>query len=129
MSGVIFTVHPTDDPTPPLYAIMPDDDGPGYLVGEIVEVVALRDALDRLVETGQHDGEISHLDERLGWTWLTVPEAADEYGVPRDTVRWAARNGRIGGAKKDGGQWRFPAATFRGWLRRKYQRGRPRTWS
>ena len=126
--NVTFTVHPTDDAPPAMFAVMPDDGGPGYLVGELPEVESLRDALTALLESGQHGGQISHLDERLGWSWLSIKEAAAEYDIPAETIRWAARNGRIGHAKKDNNEWRFPAATFRGWLHRKQRRGRPRKW-
>lgn len=121
---VNFTVHPTDEYSigDALFAIIPNDDGPGYLVGEMAELVALRDTLSRIIaDPAAHDGIIHHLDERLGWTWLSVSEAAAEYDVPVATARWAAAHGKIGGAEKQFGRWRFPRATFLGWLLRNYR--------
>lgn len=124
---VNWTIHPTDEYplNDALFAIMPDDGCDGYLVGDMMELIELHAAIARVIaDLEAHDGVISHLDERLGWRWLTVTEAAREYGVPADTVRWAVRNGRIKPSRKTDNRWSFPAATFRGWLERKYKGGR-----
>lgn len=121
MDSVMFTVHLTDDENP-LYALMPSDGCNGYLIGDLREVRNLRDALNRVIE-GQHDGVISHLDERLGWQWLTVRGAAEAFNVPPRTVLYAARHGHIQDAKKERGRWKFPQARFLAWLNRRPKRG------
>jgi hypothetical protein len=100
-----------------MYAIMPDDGMDGFLVGDMCEVINLWTALDRLIKESIHDGVISHLDERLGWAWLTVHEASEQENIPERTIAHACAQGYIGAAQKDEtGRWRFPSATFRGWV-------------
>lgn len=121
------TARFSDDPAfPPMYAVIPDDETDGFIVGEWSEVLALADALDRLVESGEADEEISHLDERLGVKWLTVSEAAEQWGLSKDTVRWAAREGHIREAQSERGRWRFPQRTFLHWLHEKHRPRKPR---
>lgn len=111
-----FTTAVFDDGDGPMWAILPGDDTDGFVVGEWPEVLSAYEALHRLVETQQADEEISDHDERLGVPWLTVSEAAGRYGVPADTVRYAARQGHISNAKKDGKLWKFPQRNFLYWL-------------
>jgi len=111
-----FTTAHFNDGDGPMWAILPDDLTDGFVLGEWDEVEAVYEALARLIETHQADEEIHHLDERLGWKWLSVSEAAERYGVPADTVRYAARNGFIPNAEKQGKLWRFPQANFLYWL-------------
>ena len=118
---VQFTTATFDSDGTPLWAVIPDDLTDGFVIGEWDEVLNLHRALTRLVETGQADEEIKGNDERLGWPWLSVSEAADRYNVPADTVRYAARNGFIPNAKKQGKLWRFPQANFLYWLSQVYK--------
>lgn len=120
-----FTLHPfyPDPELPPLYAIIPDDGHDGYIIGELHEVEALRDQLSRLIDDDQHDGKIDHLDERLGWPWLSVTEAAEKFDVPLATVRYACASGHIAGAQKQRGRWRFAQPRFLYWLTHRPKRG------
>jgi hypothetical protein len=113
---VNFTIAVYDDGDGPMWAILPDDLTDGFIVGEWDEVLSLHQALTRLVETNQADEEISDHDERLGIPWLSVSEASGRYGVPADTVRYAAREGHISNAEKQGKFWRFPQRNFLYWL-------------
>lgn len=47
---------------------------------------------------------------------LSVSEAAERYNVPTDTVRYAARNGFILNAERQGKLWFFPQRDFLHWL-------------
>lgn len=119
MPKINWTIHPlTLDPDypDPMYAIIPDDGTRGLLIGEMPEVQAMLDRLTAFVATGQHDGEISDLDPRLGTPWLTVTEASAEYGVPPSSITWACRGGRIRHAEKGPHGWTFPQRTFLAWL-------------
>lgn len=105
-----------------IWAVIPDDLTDGFIVGEWESVKNLHAALARLLETGQADEEVDELelDERLGHTWLSVSEAASEYSVPTDTVRYAAREGHIPMAEKQGRDWRFPRRQFLYWYSTQY---------
>lgn len=105
-----------DDGDGPMWTLLPGDGSAGLILGEWDEVRAAWAALSHLIETGQADEEISNLDERLGTHWLTVTEASQQWDVPVATVRWAASHGKIKGAEKQHGRWRFPQRTFLGWL-------------
>jgi excisionase family DNA binding protein len=118
MAKINFTTAVFDDGDGPMWAVLPDDLTTGFIIGEWPEVEAFCEAIYRLVVTHQADEEISSLDERLGTKWLTVSEAAEQWGVSVDTVRWAARNERIKDADKQRGRWRFPQRTFLHWLNR-----------
>ena len=122
---VKFTLHPianTDElPSGSLYAILTDDDCQGYTVGTRDDVAMLAGVLLAFVRRGIVSNEIDNLDERLGWTWLSIAEAvraASERGyiVTKVGLRRACSSGRIAGAKKDGPDWRFPQARFLAWL-------------
>lgn len=115
---VNFTTATFDDGDGPMWAILPSDDTDGFVIGEWGEVENLHEALGHLIETQQANEEIHHLDERLGWKWLSVSEAAREWDVSADTVRYAAREGHIANVKKQGSQWRFPQANFLHWLKK-----------
>jgi len=113
---VQFTTATFNDGDGPMWAILPDDFTDGFVLGDWAEVENAYIALTRLVETRQADEQIHHLDERLGWKWLSVSEAAERYNVPADTVRYAARKGHIPNAQRQGKLWRFPQANFLYWL-------------
>lgn len=102
-------------------AILTDDLTDGYLIGEWNEVKALHATLARLLETDQADEQIQPHDERLGVKWLSVSEAAEQWGVSTDTVRYAAREGHIPNAEKQGNMWRFPQRNFLFWLSKVHQ--------
>lgn len=119
MPKINWTVHPlTLDPDypDPMYAIIPDDGTRGLLIGEMPEVQAMLDRLTAFVATGQHDGEISDLDPRLGTPWLTVAEASYQYDIPVSSITWACRKHLIRDARKSGRSWEFPQRTFLAWL-------------
>jgi hypothetical protein len=75
-----WTVHPIYPPSgrTPLYVAFPADGGNGFLLGEMQEIIALRDALDRLIKSDEHDSEISLPNERFGWPWPSMGEVARE---------------------------------------------------
>lgn len=104
-----------------MWAIIPDDGTDGFIIGEWDSVIAAHAALTWLIESGGADEEVNELDERLGTKWLSVSEAAREYGVPDKSIRDAAANGRIKYSKFQNGLWKFPERTFRSWHRDKYR--------
>lgn len=113
-----------------MYAILPDDGTRGYNVGELWEIEQLRDKLTALLESGQHDGEISHLHEQLGFKWLTIPEAQELIErqtwqkIPTSTLTNACRSGHIANAIKQGRDWRFPQMSFLHWVKHRPKSGR-----
>ncbi len=121
-----FTLHPIQEhgnDADPLYAILPDDGTPGFVVGEAREVRALAKRLARFVETNRDDGPVDEYDERLGRKWVTIAQArdlADGLGrqIERVTIRWACRTGRIHHAQREGRDWRMPQSAFLAWLHR-----------
>lgn len=111
---------PNDELT--FYGLVTDDDTKGYIIGEIAEVKAAHAALTRLLESGKADEETHDLDQRLGHIWLSVTEASEQFNVPADTVRYAARNGHISMAEKRGERdWIFPQRRFLYWLAKVYK--------
>lgn len=116
-----FTTAVFDDGDGPMWAVLPDDQTDGFIIGEWPEVETIYEALGRLMETYQADEEISHLDERLGIKWLSVTEASEQWNVSKDTVRFAARKGHIKDAQLQHGRWRFPQRTFLHWLHKKHR--------
>lgn len=104
-----------------MWSIIPDDGTDGFIIGEWHSVVAVHAALTKLIESGRADEQVTELDERLGTKWLSVSEAAAEFSVPTDTVRYAARNGHIKDAEKQGRDWRFPQRRFLYWLDKVYR--------
>lgn len=118
----MYTIHYVESvgPTPTMYALVCRDDLSGdedaFLAGELHQLKQLTDRLNAFAATGQDDGEISRLDERLGWRWLTVTEAAEQFSVPASTVRRAASHGHIRDARRQGAEWRFSQISFLSWL-------------
>lgn len=108
-----------------MYALLPDDDTNGIVIGEREEVADITERLTAFLATGQHDGEITDLDPRLGALWLTAAEASEKFDVPHSSVTWACREGKIRHAEKDGGEWTFPQRTFLAWKRNRPGKGRP----
>ena len=112
---VQWSIHPTvemsnGEPTG-MYALLPDDDTDGILIGELHDVVNVYQTLKRFIEDGEHAEPIDDLDEQLGWSWITVTEAAEKYGIPVSTVRsWPPK---IAGAVKQHGRWCMPEVRLR----------------
>ncbi len=114
-------------------------DGDGYLhqLGELWQVAELYQALGALLLRGELAAEvIDEFDPRWGQNY-TIAQAVSEaitYGYATDadqtadSIRAAARAGRIKGACIVDGKWSIPKRTLRGWLVRNNQekRGRPR---
>ena len=119
---VIETTDP-EDPTRKMFGVVPADDKDrrGLVIGDLESVAELHDLLDELLDTGVADDRLDPHDDRLGERWLTVSEAALLYGVPADTVRYAARHGHISLARKEGNElWRFPSRKFKEWFETVY---------
>jgi hypothetical protein len=112
---------PTEADDYQMYAIIPDDDTNGFIIGEWPSVVAVYEALGKLIESKQADEQVSEYDERLGRLWLSVTEASLKFNVPIDSVRYAAREGFIPLAEKQGNEWRFPQGKFLWWLNKVYK--------
>ncbi len=115
---ITWTIHkliesaPDEPDIDPLYAICPNDDTNCYVVGQRAELAELSNVLDDFFNEGIVADDIDNLDERLGWKWLSVTDAAKKYNLPVSTVRrWAPK---IAGALKRYGRWTFPEARFRG---------------
>jgi len=133
---VKFTLHQIGNQDPDDkwrgYAIMPDDGTGGFLVGDTASIHALAKRLNRFLENERHDGKIPSLDERLGWQWMSIAQAVEfarDQNIPiaASTIRMACTSKKISDAKLEGKTWRFPRATFMGWLKRStHQRGRPK---
>ena len=110
----IVKVRDTEPDLPDIFALVNTDES-GYLIGEIDQVQALIAALDRFTHAPDAADTIDRWDERLGYEWITPGQAARDYGLPRVTITWACRNGRIRGASKVSGRWRFPRIGFLSW--------------
>lgn len=134
------TVHlltDSDRDGDPMYVWM-DADGDPHLLGELHQVADLYAALGALLLRGEHDQEsISEFDPAWGRNY-SIAQAVQEalaYGYGdnaeqvADSIRAAARAGRIRGASQVEGKWSIPPRTLRGWLVRSQEqkRGRPRT--
>lgn len=119
-----YTVHPFDPgpDSPTMYAIIADGED-GFVVGERHEVQDLTDRLCLFLSADTHDGEISHLDERLGWRWLTTTEAAEQYSIAPQVITYNCREGYIRHAQMVNGRWRFPQTTFLAWLKNRPKPG------
>jgi len=126
-----FRTDPEDDNSI-LWAVLPDDGTNGYVIGEMWEVEQLRDELNALIDRNVHGGEISHLDEQLGFNWLTSSEAQElainvtGNNVPISSITHACRTGHIRNSEKQGRDWRFPQMNFLHWLRNRPKPG-PKT--
>lgn len=120
----------------PMY-VWQDKDGYLHHLGELHHVADLYNALHDLLLAGELAAEeISEYDPAWGNNY-TVPQAVQEaiaygYGTDAaqvaDSIRAAARSGRIRGASQVDGKWSIPPRTLRGWLVRSMAetRGRPR---
>lgn len=124
-----WTVHPVvaDDGWQAVAAL--DAGGHGFLIGERWQVEELYHTLAAYLERGEADEALADDDESLGWRWLTMNEAIlvaheynpDEYPLETKTaerIRRAAQRGSLAHKKTESGRYKFPAARFRGWLRR-----------
>ena len=137
------TIHPVTDTAPdapPMFALVTRDGDP-YLIGEWPELLDLHAALTAAI-AGQFAEPIDRLDPCWGNHYSIARAVAEavEYGYANDTaqndtvqmadtIRAAARAGRIRGATQDPtGRWTVPATTFRAWLVRSQEetRGRPK---
>jgi hypothetical protein len=134
------TVHMlegSDNEGEPMYVWM-DADGDPHMLGELHQIADLYWRLGELLLEGKHDPEpISEHDHAWGNNY-DVARAVEEaiaygYGSDRtqvaDSIRAAARAGRIRGAQQVDGKWSIPPRTLRGWLvrSREQKRGRPRS--
>ena len=137
------TIHPVTDTAPdaPAMFALVTRDGDPYLVGEWAELLDLHAALTAAI-AGQLAAPIDRLDPCWGNHYSIARAVAEavEYGYANDTaqndtvqmadtIRAAARAGRIRGAARDpAGRWTVPATTFRAWLVRSQgeTRGRPK---
>jgi len=63
-------------------------------------------------------------NRHIPWSYLSVPEAAEASGISARTVGWAASHGKIAGATKIRGTWRFPQAAFLSWAETHEKRGK-----
>ena len=120
----------------PLYVWM-DSDGYPHHLGELHQAADLYAALGALLHDGRTSGEsVSEFDPAWGQNY-NIAKAVEEaiaygYGSDReqlaDSIRAAARAGRIRGATQVDGRWSIPPLTLRGWLvrSREEKRGRPR---
>lgn len=125
---VLCVINPEPD-LEPLKVILPNDGTTGLVIGEDWEVRSLHKLLGEYLESGTHSGEIPDYHEQLGTLWLTVADAvklSDELGqnISERTIRWAAANNFIRGAKKEGRDWRFPQRTFLSWVKHRPKPGR-----
>ena len=132
------TIHPVTDAAPdaPQMFALVTADGDPYLIGEWSELLDLHAALSAAI-AGTLSDPIDRLDPAWGnhYSIARAVQEAIEYGYSTDaaqiadTIRAAARNGRIRGAAQDpAGRWTVPATTFRAWLVRSLSetRGRPK---
>jgi hypothetical protein len=92
------------------------------ILGSRADLKRLAAKVERLLDSGRHDGEISDVDERLGRKWITIPEAvalAVELGQATSTpsIRRACALGNIADARRQGRDWRMAQARFLAWLR------------
>ncbi len=119
----------TEDKDYKPFVLLCSDDTNAYIIGEqMMQVMAVRDALTRLIETGRPDEQLKRLDPRL-LKWITTAQAAKEYSIPKTTIQAALDRGEIKPAQKIGdaktAAWTFPERRFRHWLRNRPRRGRP----
>lgn len=128
MDRVTWSLHPiigSDEDGELLYALIPSDGTYGLRVGEFPDIMAVYDCLTQFFDNDVEGEPIEDWDFQLT-PWITIREAEEEYGVPRATLTWACRRGKIEGATKLGNRWRFPLTTFeawrRAWLRKRRER-------
>lgn len=115
-----------------IYTLFPLDGSDELQIGNRSELNALLPVIETFLDAGRHGDEISEHAERLGWTWMTVAEAANEYNIPAITIRTACLRGDIPEARQGHNRrWEFPALLFRGWVidKNKHRPGpKPATW-
>lgn len=125
--SVKYTLHPVERDAPeveanlpPVWVIGAEDGGvTDYMfIGE-EDIEPLRDLLARFLNTGEHDGEISHYE--VSGRWLTIGEAVELAATRLETldprrIRYAAEHGHIDGARRTGRDWLLPQSSFLGWL-------------
>lgn len=124
MIGLKFSVRAiTESGQADMYLLVCDD-GHSFLLGELHEVCAIRDAMTDLIARGTHAGEIEADDPRYA-EWLTVAQSAELSGYARQTVRAACAKEKIKGAIR--GPWRCTHAALMRWTQDKkaHKRGRP----
>lgn len=130
-------IHPLE-PQPddePMFVWM-DSDGDPHLLGEKWRMADLYQALHAALVGQMESGVISEFDDAWGRNF-TIARAVQEamttgYGNQPEqmanTIRTAAREGRIRGATQDPtGRWSLPKRQFRHWLihSKQERRGRP----
>jgi len=116
-----------------------DADGFPHQLGELHQVADLYAALGALLLRGELDQEpVDEFDPAWGQNFDTADAVAEAiaYGYGdagdearlADTIRAAARTGRIRKACQRNGAWSLPKLTFRDWLVKSSEekRGRPR---
>jgi len=134
MTNIYRMTGPSADGDP-LFA-WKDNSGYMHVLGDRAEVSELHAALSSLLAGGSEPETISEYDPAWGRNY-TISQAVEEaivygYGTDRermaDSIRAAARAGRIRGATQVDGRWSIPPLTLRGWLvrSREEKRGRPR---
>lgn len=132
------TIHPyvdADPDAPPMF-VLQNGDGDLYLLGERHQVASLHAALTAFLAAGTVGEPIDSYDHRWGanYTIAAAVQEAIAYGYATDpaqianSIRTAARAGRITGARVVDGKWSIPRRTLRAWLVRRQaeKRGRPR---
>jgi len=125
----LYAIIPAEDGLEPLKAILPNDGSRGFVVGEDWEIKFLHALLGEYLQTKKLSGEISDYNEQLGFRWITSKEAAvvaAQRGeiIPVRTIRWAAQNGFIRSAEKNGRDWYFPMVKFLYWVAHRPKPGR-----
>lgn len=134
------TIHVYEDTSPeePMF-VWSDGDGYPHLLGTEAQAADLWQALaDFLLNANLHPEPIDEFDPAWGQNY-DIADAVREaiaYGYVddgdearmADTIRAAARAGRIRKARQVNGAWMLPKLTFRHWLvrSRDEKRGRPR---
>lgn len=114
-----------------------DGDGDPHHLGDISQVADLYQALGALLLRGEHDPEVVDENDPAWGNSYAIADAvreamgagySDNAAQLADTIREAARQGRIRGATNRNGRWYLPPRTFRYWLVRSQneKRGRPR---
>ena len=125
MDRVTWSLHPikdSDEGDGPLYALLPDDGTYGLRIGELADIEAVDGCLNQFLTHGVEGEPVEDFHWQIS-PWITIREAEEEYGIPRATLTWACRQGKIVGAEKLGNRWRFPLVTFRTWLRKRKSGG------
>lgn len=112
----VYRVEGTEE----LFAVLPDDGTNGLFVGDYLDLCNLRDQLEATTSSPpKYLLTIQTDDERLGNEWLTIREAAIQYGIPATTLRSACQFKGMKGAKKNAwNEWTFSRMAFYRWYNR-----------